>query len=113
MKFVFRYWYEQPACKGTKYEVLIYFDKRRFKSLKEARENPNMVKYWLSKGENHREENGIIVRDLRSKEWTIEINTLEELLKVMKQLSVLVHVSLVDNYKDCDFQFYKEEECGW
>lgn len=45
---------------------------------------------WLSKGSNHRIENGHIKRDFRETGWFIEINLLEELVEFEDNYGPLV-----------------------
>ncbi len=84
-------WLEKNApCKGAKLDEYIYIDRRTVKTLKDAR------KYWwgeeyLNNGTNHREEYGMIARDLKPvKKWTIEIYSLEDLLKLQKKEGNLI-----------------------
>lgn len=68
-------------CEEAVEELLTPLDYRTVKSLEEAKQKI-WYKDWLQGGENHREENGKVVCDKKTKvkQWVCEINTLEELI---------------------------------
>jgi hypothetical protein len=71
----------KKTCDEAKEEALTPLDYRDVKSLDEAK-GKIWYKDWLEGGENHREENGMVVADkkVKIKQWVVEINTLDELL---------------------------------
>jgi hypothetical protein len=71
----------KKPCEEAKLEELSQLDYRDVKTLEEAK---SRIWYndWIKRGENHREENGVVVCDLKDKvrQWVIDINSLEELV---------------------------------
>ena len=66
-----------------------YLDWRTFKTLAEAR--LKLGGDYFNAGTNHREENGMVVRDLeKQKIWAIDINSLTELLKFYNKYGDLI-----------------------
>jgi hypothetical protein len=68
-------------CNEAKEMALTPLDFRDVKTLDEAKAKI-WYKSWIEGGENHREENGMVVSDKKSKvdQWVVDFNTLEELL---------------------------------
>lgn len=68
-------------CEEATEEMLVPLDYRIVRTLEEAKQKI-WYKDWMQSGENHREENGMVVCDKKAKvkEWVCEINNLEELL---------------------------------
>jgi hypothetical protein len=91
-------WNGKP-CDDAKKETLTRLDWRTFKSLDEVRKAAYAGVYWLEEGSNHREENGMVVRELEQEVWTIEINSLEELLNLSDSYGPLVFESATNEYK--------------
>lgn len=58
-------------------------DERRWGSVDEMPER--WRKEWYERGISHRVENGHIKRDIEIEDWYIEINTLDELMKLIKE----------------------------
>lgn len=71
----------QKPCEEAKELELTPLDCRTVGTIEEAK-GKIWYKEWLEGGENHREENGMVVCDKKekSKQWVVELNTLEELL---------------------------------
>ncbi len=76
----------KKPCDEARKEELTPLDYRTVKTLEEAK---GKVWYedWLESGENHREEDGVVVCDKKnkSKQWVIEIDNLEELIAFQKK----------------------------
>jgi len=69
-----------PLCGGARKESYKFVDRRMVKSLADARKAKWGAEFF-AEGENHREENSGIARDLGPRDyWVIEFETLEELL---------------------------------
>lgn len=92
--------YKQAKTKVIK---LTYFDYRAVKTLKEAK-SCQWYKQWFESGTNHREENNMIVCDVvkNVKCFTIEINNLEDILKLQKKYGNIIIKS--SNYKEIEFE---------
>ena len=71
----------KKPCDEAKELELTPLDFRDVKTLDEAK-GKIWYKDWLEGGENHREENGMVVCDKKAtvKQWVVDINTLEELV---------------------------------
>ena len=71
---------KKPCDEATE-QALTLLDIRDVKTLDEAK-GKIWYKSWIEGGENHREENGMIVSDKKVKvnQWVVDINSLEELL---------------------------------
>ncbi|MCX8070485.1 MAG: hypothetical protein N2738_08280 [Thermodesulfovibrionales bacterium] len=71
----------KKPCEEAREEALTALDYRTVSSLKEA-ESKIWFKDWYNGGENHREENGMIVCEKKEKvhKWIVEFNSLEELI---------------------------------
>jgi hypothetical protein len=71
----------KKPCDEAKELDLTPLDFRDVKTLEEAK-GKIWYKDWLKDGENHREENGMVVCDKKKKEkqWVVELNDLNELL---------------------------------
>jgi hypothetical protein len=75
-------WHENQPCEEAKKEPLTYVDKRTTKTLDEARRHPSLGEEWLSEGANHREEGGMVMRDLPKRDcWTVEVEDLHGFIK--------------------------------
>jgi hypothetical protein len=59
---------------------------------------------WLSDGQSHRIENGIHVRDMTQRYWSIEINSLEELIELIGEVGHIVvtevSIEIYDDYRE-------------
>lgn len=73
--------WEGRPCKEAKKEKLTHLDYRTVKTLKEARKHKvmNSPISWFANGQNHREENGMVVRDMEFEYWTIECENILDL----------------------------------
>jgi hypothetical protein len=71
----------KKPCQEAKETDLTPLDIRDVKSLDEAK-GKIWYKDWIKEGENHREENGMVVSDKKAKvkQWIVDLNTLDELL---------------------------------
>lgn len=87
---------DNPPCDNATYEKFIY----QHRQLNEPEKD-----WWYSRGENHRIEYGCFVRDLIWYGWFIEINTLEELVGLQKQLGIELilkdgEIEIYDDYRE-------------
>lgn len=59
---------------------------------------------WYNEGQNHRIENNVHVRDLIRKEWSIEINSLDELMALIAEVGHVVvtevSIEIYDDYRE-------------
>jgi hypothetical protein len=71
----------KKPCDEAKEMALTPLDIRDVKTLEEAK-GKIWYKNWIEDGENHREENGMVVCDKKAKinQWVIDTKTLEDLL---------------------------------
>lgn len=97
-------WGVKP-CKEAESKELIRIDWCILKTLEEAR--LPKYKHWadtfFASGTNHREENGMIARDLDQRPvWIININTLEELIKLQNKYGDLI-LGEEDDWKDIKY----------
>ena len=71
----------KKPCDEAKEKELTPLDYCDGKTLDEAK-GKIWYKSWIEGGENHREENGMVVCDkkAKAKQWIVDMNTLEELL---------------------------------
>lgn len=71
----------KKPCEEAVEEDLTALDYRTVPSLEEAA-GKIWYKDWLNSGENHREENGMVVCDKKAKtsQWVVELNTLDDLI---------------------------------
>lgn len=90
----------KKPCNEAKEMELTPLDYRDVKTLEEAKEKI-WYKDWIESGENHREENGMIVSDKKAKvtQWVIDVNTLEELVAFQGRYGDIV-VSDSSPYKE-------------
>ena len=68
-------------CEEAIEEELTLLDCRTVNTIDEAK-GKIWYKEWIEGGENHREENGMVVCDKKekSKNWVVKLNSLEELI---------------------------------
>jgi len=98
-----------PVLGAIKETSNIYKDIRMWSSLEEARKHPAGVRFLEDKSRrNFREEGGFVVADYDYVEWTIEINSLEELLSLSREEGELVisgtgsypSIEIYDDYRE-------------
>jgi hypothetical protein len=81
----------KKPCDEAKEQNLTPLDIRDVKTLEEAK---GKIWYndWLQGGENHREENGMVVCDKKATvtQWVVDFNTLEELVSFQKKYGDIV-----------------------
>lgn len=78
----------QP-CKGAVQKDCIRTDVRTFKSPEDFQKRLNQD--WFADGDNHRKlKGGGIARDLPTKAWFIEVNSLDDLMQMYHKLGDLV-----------------------
>lgn len=82
-----RYGDDEKPCDEAVLESLTYLDYRTVATLEEA-EKQFWYNQWLNDGENHREENGMVVCDKKIKfnnepirDWVIEFDNIIDLYK--------------------------------
>jgi len=108
MKFIIRRtseWnHDVQPCIEAKRELVTWLDRRTAQTIEQAR-SCLWFKDWWEWGENHREENGMIVCDRKKKDtvWTIEFNSLEELIAFENEHGQLV-IGRTDSYKGYDME---------
>lgn len=87
---------KQKPCKEAILRKVLHTDERNFD---DPMKNPSVGKSWYTdKGFfNHRVEDGHCKRDWYTEDWTIEINTLEELTGFMEKYGSII----INNYA-CD-----------
>ncbi|MCK9417991.1 MAG: hypothetical protein M0R70_01275 [Nitrospirae bacterium] len=90
----------KKPCNEANEIGLTPLDFRDVKTLEEAK-GKIWYKNWIDNGENHREENGIIVSDKKVKvnQWVVDINSLEELLSFQNKYGDIV-ISDSSPYKE-------------
>ena len=71
----------KKPCSEAREADLTPLDIRDVKSLDEAK-GKIWYKDWIKEGENHREENGMVVSDkkVKVKQWIVDFKTLDDLL---------------------------------
>ena len=71
----------RKPCEEAVEEELTALDYRTVPTLEEAK-SKIWYKDWLNSGENHREENGMVVCDKKAKagRWVVELQSLEDLV---------------------------------
>jgi len=88
---------------------LTSYDTRTVNSIEEAKKL-HWYQDWASRGTNHREENGYIICDYITTEtiYTIEINSLEELMNLQDKYGELIITK--SNYKEfeCEIEIYDD-----
>lgn len=90
---------EKRPCKEAYLKEVTVVDRRNARTLKEARLPKN--KHWsddfFASGTNHREENGLIARDLDTEaKWFIKVDSLEALVELTHTLKSDIIVCLGD-----------------
>lgn len=96
---------DRKPCREAKSEKFMYIDHRTVKTLAEARLPKH--KHWADKffasGTNHREEGGMIARDTKMRpRWVIEVNTLEDLLRLTDKYGNII-IGSEDDYKGIEW----------
>ena len=97
--------WDSPSCPEAKKETLILtrLDRRNVKTLKEVK-NYSWGEGWFDKGVNHREENGMVVRDMIETQsvWTIEVNIIDDFMELCKKYGDLIFMST--NFKEIKYE---------
>ena len=78
-----------------------HIDRRTVKTLEEAK-NAHWGTYFFASGKNHREENGMVARDMDKKysDWEIEITNLRQLIGIIKKYGeIIISSSNVKGYE--------------
>ena len=88
-------------CEGAFLKKATSLDRRRVSSLKIASTQPWGVDFFAT-GRNHREENGIVVRDLDTAVWVVEIASLDGLLKFATNYGEIIIKK--SEYKELPFE---------
>ena len=88
---------EDKPCENAKRETLARLDVCYCKSFEEYADRTN--KSWLDKGYDHMELGDKITRKISEKCWTIEFNTIEELMEFVEQEDRIV---VYGKYYDCE-----------
>lgn len=93
MKFIIKrtsIWDQESPCEEARRETYTRIDERIVDDPKKIHFG-NVAQTWYKQGENHRVENGHIKRDFPGeREWFIEINNLDDLLKLKSKYGDLV-----------------------
>lgn len=83
-------WGNGKPCALVKKETLLCIDERVVNDPLKITSMGTSDGWWYNKGKNHRVEHGHIKRDFDWDVWTIELNTLEELLQFRKDYGRIV-----------------------
>ena len=81
---------EVCPVKGAKRETIVAVDVRNVKTLEEARNSRWAQSFFRDNKRNFREEGGYVKADYDAQEWTIEIDSLEDLLRFADKHGELV-----------------------
>jgi hypothetical protein len=81
-------WHDKSPCEEAELYSYVYVDRR-------ATDDPDQLSggrdFWFARGRNHRVENGHLARDLHDvNEWTVDIESLEDLLNFCSKHGELV-----------------------
>src|SRR3990172_7054680 len=89
-------------CDEAKEVEVTPLDIRDVRTLEEAK-GKIWYKDWIAGGANHREENGMVVCDKKTKvkQWAVDINTLEELISFQSRHGDIV-ISDSSPYKEAN-----------
>lgn len=81
----------KKPCDEAEEKALTPLDYRDVRTIDEAK-GKIWYKNWIEGGENHREEDGMIVCDKKTKvnQWVVDLNTLEELLAFQSKYGDIV-----------------------
>lgn len=85
--------YNGKPCEEAIPKELTYIDRRTVKTLEEARlpKNRGWSDNFFASGTNHREENGMVARDLKVESvWVIDVPNLEYLLMLFRKYGELI-----------------------
>ncbi len=97
-------------CKEAIPRDAIYIDRRTVKTLTEAKSKP-WGKEFFEHGVNHREESGMVARDLDERKiYVINIDTLEGLVAFCEKYGEVI-LAEVDGYKG--YKYSLEIYDGW
>lgn len=79
--------WEEPGIKGAYQEKTFRKDRRTMGSLEDA-QGQHWYPLWYARGKNHREENGMIVCDVKEPVtcWFVQIEDMMELLELAGEL---------------------------
>lgn len=92
-------WGDSKPCDEAIPTKYIYYDRRTVDAPEKLRYH-NAVEDWYSRGENHRVENGWIVRDIhKDNGWSVDINSIEDMSRFVERNGCVV---LTEAY-GCDF----------
>ena len=83
MKFIIRktsdhYWENGSPCLSAKSAEFIFYDRRKT-------DDANIIDGWYDRGENHRIENGGIIRDIKQDGYIVDVDDLDDLLQLMDE----------------------------
>ena len=93
---------DEKPCKGATAKAFVYVDRRTVKTLAMAKTKP-WGDSFFSSGTNHREEYGMVARDLKlEKKWVIDIKSLEDLIKFCDKHGGLI-LQGNEDYKGVDY----------
>ena len=97
---------DAKPCDEAKPAQATLQDWRTLKTLDEARKHKFLGEEWFKEGTNHREEKGMVVRDLPcQKVWAIEINSLDDLIALhLKYGDIIITGDGDDEYKEYPLQ---------
>jgi hypothetical protein len=90
----------KKPCDEAEEKALTPLDYRDVKTIDEAK-GKIWYKKWIEDGENHREENGMIVCDKKTKvnQWVVDLNSLEDFLAFQSKYGDIV-ISDSSPYKE-------------
>uniref|UniRef100_A0A6M3LQG2 Uncharacterized protein n=1 Tax=viral metagenome TaxID=1070528 RepID=A0A6M3LQG2_9ZZZZ len=97
-------------CKEAVPRDAIYIDRRTVKTLQEAK-SKEWGKQFFETGDNHREELGMVARDLDERSiYIVNIDTLEEMISFFEKYGRII-LGEEDNYKG--YKYSLEIYDGW
>ncbi len=107
--------YGKRPCKEASLKKFIYVDRRTVRTLEEARlpKHKHWADQFFASGSNHREEHGMVMRDLELEgKWVISLDTLEELVQLRNKYGRLIfgegsdykgidqYIEIYDDYRE-------------
>lgn len=102
------HWEEKP-CEEAVTKELVYVDRRTVKTLAEAK-GKQWADHFFASGTNHREEIGMVARDKEPrKEWVVNFDTLEALLKFSDKYGDII-ISSGSNYKGIKYEVEMKDD---
>jgi hypothetical protein len=104
---------EHRPCKGARLKEVKVVDKRFVDSLEVTKQEPIWKLWgrdWWEAGTNHRVySRGVVARDLPTiPEWVVDINTMDELLAIHRQVNHPLIISDSSNHAEPEIEIYDD-----